>query len=427
VSIVSERFAVLPGVLAVFLVLALTDRVAGKTEQSPLLQHPSADRSRDEIHQEQAQDEPRQQQIEREIGKLGSEVESLSASERGVLGELNRLDALSHLRQLERAAIDRQALGLEERLAAAQRRLDELTARRSWASARLRSRLRELYRQGALHPYQLMLSAREPASMLRAFRLAAAVASSDAALVFEVRESQRELERGREELLARQKSLLAARRASERAGAEIETARAEKHRLLASIRKDRQVRSGALEELRRASVALSRLAEGLSGGARGGLPGPGGIDPRAQRPDASGLPLMDFARFQGLLSWPCAGRVSAGFGPTLNPRFRTVVPHDGIDIDAPYGEDIRAIFDGKVAFAGWLSGYGLTLLLEHGGGFMSVCAHASALLVEAGEKVRRGQLVAKVGDTGSLKGPQLYFEIRKDGRPMDPLIWLKTR
>ncbi len=58
---------------------------------------------------------------------------------------------------------------------------------------------------------------------------------------------------------------------------------------------------------------------------------------------------------------------------------------------------------------------------------MSVCAHASALLVEAGETVRRGQLVAKVGDTGSLKGPQLYFEIRKDGRPMDPLIWLKTR
>jgi septal ring factor EnvC (AmiA/AmiB activator) len=104
-----------------------------------------------------------------------------------------------------------------------------------------------------------------------------------------------------------------------------------------------------------------------------------------------------------------------------------VVPHPGIDIDAPEGESFRAVFDGRVVFASWLHGYGLTVIVDHGNGVVSVQAHASILLAAAGEEVARGQVLGKVGDTGSLQGAYLYFEIRENGRPTDPAGWLRPR
>ncbi len=111
----------------------------------------------------------------------------------------------------------------------------------------------------------------------------------------------------------------------------------------------------------------------------------------------------------------------------MHPRFRTVVPHPGLDIAAPEGSDIRAVFDGTVLYAAWLHGYGLTVLVDHGHGVVSVYAHASVLLVEQGETVVRGQVLGKVGDTGSLEGPLLYFELRVEGRPVDPVAWLRPK
>ena len=85
------------------------------------------------------------------------------------------------------------------------------------------------------------------------------------------------------------------------------------------------------------------------------------------------------------------------------------------------------IQDGVVVFSQWFRGYGLTIIVDHGGTWLSVYSHASALLAEKGEHVRRGQKIAVVGDSGSLRGPYLYFEIRKDGRPVDPDGWLRLR
>ena len=103
------------------------------------------------------------------------------------------------------------------------------------------------------------------------------------------------------------------------------------------------------------------------------------------------------------------------------------MPHPGLDIDGRAGADIRCIFDGRVVFSSWMRGYGLTAIVDHGGGFLSVYAHASVLLVEAGERVVRGQSLGKIGDTGSLRGPFLYFELRVDGEPTDPERWFRPR
>jgi lipoprotein NlpD len=114
------------------------------------------------------------------------------------------------------------------------------------------------------------------------------------------------------------------------------------------------------------------------------------------------------------LIWPLKGTVYSRYGP------RGAEHHDGIDIAAPEGTPIRAAADGRVVFAGEQAGYGSIVILRHAGGFVTVYAHASALLVEEGAQVRAGDAIARVGQTGRTSGPHLHFEVRDGRRPRDP-------
>lgn len=113
-----------------------------------------------------------------------------------------------------------------------------------------------------------------------------------------------------------------------------------------------------------------------------------------------------------------SGAITSGFG--FRRMGGTVRHHDGIDIALPYGAPIRAHEDGVVVHAGWQSGYGLTVIIDHGSGKKTLYAHASALRVREGQTVRAGEVIAAVGTTGRAYGPHLHFEIRYDGRPVDP-------
>jgi septal ring factor EnvC (AmiA/AmiB activator) len=99
----------------------------------------------------------------------------------------------------------------------------------------------------------------------------------------------------------------------------------------------------------------------------------------------------------------------------------------GIEIAAAQGKDIVAVAEGAVIYADWFKGYGRLIIVDHGSGYFTLYAHASDILVKAGEAVRGGHVIGKVGDSGSLEGPQLYFELRHKGKPQDPLAWLQPR
>jgi murein DD-endopeptidase MepM/ murein hydrolase activator NlpD len=118
--------------------------------------------------------------------------------------------------------------------------------------------------------------------------------------------------------------------------------------------------------------------------------------------------------------WPVRGRVIAGFGPKSNG-----LQNDGINLAVPEGTPVKASEDGVVAYAGnELKGYGNLVLVRHSNGFVTAYAHASELMVKRGETVKRGQVIAKSGQTGSVTAPQLHFEIRKGATPVDPAQYL---
>jgi murein DD-endopeptidase MepM/ murein hydrolase activator NlpD len=128
----------------------------------------------------------------------------------------------------------------------------------------------------------------------------------------------------------------------------------------------------------------------------------------------------------GKMAWPVPGysRISSPYGYRIHPIFKVKKLHTGIDIPAPTGTAITAAAAGTVIYSDWLGGYGKVIMLDHGGGVVSLYAHNSALVLSEGQSVKRGDTISKAGSTGNSTGPHLHFEVRKNGAYVDPLPWL---
>jgi murein DD-endopeptidase MepM/ murein hydrolase activator NlpD len=115
------------------------------------------------------------------------------------------------------------------------------------------------------------------------------------------------------------------------------------------------------------------------------------------------------------------------YGSQRHPQFGTVVFRRGIDISANTGDEVRVVDAGHAVWADWYKGYGRLAIIDHGSGLYTLYGHLSQLNVAKGDKVVRGQVIGLAGDTGSLKGSKLYFEVRRNGEAEDPLAWLAPR
>jgi len=125
----------------------------------------------------------------------------------------------------------------------------------------------------------------------------------------------------------------------------------------------------------------------------------------------------------GGLGWPLSGNLLARYGGRL-PDGRT---SNGVLIGAPPGTTVTAVADGTVVFSDWMTGYGMILIVDHGNGYMSLYAHNDTLLRDSGARVRRGEAVARVGNSGGQGVTALYFELRRNGQPVDPGTWLQRQ
>ena len=122
---------------------------------------------------------------------------------------------------------------------------------------------------------------------------------------------------------------------------------------------------------------------------------------------------------------PVSGKVITRFGLFKNTRYNVANFRSGIDIRADRGEPVRAVSSGKILYSSWFKGYGNMLIIDHGDSYYTVYAHAEEIFKKKGESVDIGEVIATVGDSGSMVGPGLYFEVRHHGKPTDPLVWIK--
>ena len=141
----------------------------------------------------------------------------------------------------------------------------------------------------------------------------------------------------------------------------------------------------------------------------------------AERRSALGPP---FANLRGELPAPVAAPIVGEFGRVVDAEFRTQTFRKGVEFAALRGAAVRAVAAGRVRYAGWFSGYGRLVILDHGDQYFSVSAHLEEISVSVGQAVARGDAIGTVGETGSLAGPRLYFEIRQGSEALDPRRWL---
>lgn len=215
-----------------------------------------------------------------------------------------------------------------------------------------------------------------------------------------------------------------------RARAERESERQE----LTALEADQLSRRGDMSGARRERSALVAALEKAVGSKRQQLAGMNqdalrlqrlldGINDTAPAAHGESDPGLRFGQMRGKLELPLNGKISARFGQT---RWGTDIPWQGVYMDAAEGTEVRSIFPGRVAFADWLRGFGLLLILDHGDGFMSLYSHNQLLFRQVGEWVDRGESIALVGSSGGQSNSGLYFEVRKNGEPLNPLIWCKV-
>jgi len=321
--------------------------------------------------------------------------------------KLGVLEVLEFIEQMGRSSAAR-ARRLDAELGALRSRIDLAQEQQLLARAqvderldRLGPRLFVMYRLMQHHPLRSLLSAADFSSMIWRWRAMTTLVEGDLQLL---REAKRvaDLERlllsqlsGLNELLDRWRE---AARAQQQ---EAELRRGELTEIVASLQADSVQSRRAIRELEQADQSLSKMIRQM------------------HLSQASG-----FAALKGRLPMPADGTVEAGFGKVVNPKFNTVTVQKGWDIRVPFGAEVRAIAAGQVVYAGWLRGYGNVLIVDHGGGFHTLLAHLDSLSRGVGEPVQAGDAVGTVGDTGSLKGAYLYFQIRLDGEAVDPADWL---
>jgi len=137
------------------------------------------------------------------------------------------------------------------------------------------------------------------------------------------------------------------------------------------------------------------------------------------------LNLKDFNKAKGKLGWPVSGQVITKYGKQKNTVLKTYVNNTGIDIKAKTGEEVKAVFQGLVSMITYLGGYGNTVIIDHGEGYYTVYSHLSDILLDEDQYVRAGDTVGLVGDSGSLDGAKLHFEIYAKEQTVDPIKWLK--
>ena len=348
------------------------------------------------------------------------DLERVRARLESIAGELAKAyeerDTLTQAlaRSEKRAAeIRLEIIRLDERLAAARREtetthLARIRGRSELAKRRIRlaRAVRASYRFTRRDPVTMLLGLESPAEIDRTLGYHTIMERAHASMIRELADTVAGLE-ALAEKAAREALDIAAIRDEKRrglAGLERQRAvRAEAGRALAERIRDRESRAARLRaDERRLMELIVAIRAGLADVA---------AEIRDDRP---------FGQLRGQLPWPVSGAMLARYG---TPRGASGLTWQGVLIGAPAGEPVRSIHRGRVAYADWLRGFGLLIIIEHGDGFMSLYGHNEILNREPGDWVESGETIATVGDSGGRLEPALYFEIRRTGKPVNPRRW----
>jgi septal ring factor EnvC (AmiA/AmiB activator) len=343
------------------------------------------------------------------VKELRREADSLASRERTLLEDLRKLEVERDLRAEEFNASTLELQRIERELDETAFRIAALEKTAASQLPDLAARMVELYKVGNGGYLRMLLNVDDLRELGRAYRFVSGLQGLDRRRVAEHQRTLADLRKAQDALEGRRSQAVLAQAAVVRSRDAAAEAVVAHEGLIRQIDERRDMASRLVSELEAARQQLQRLIDGAaSGRAAAGV---------------VGLPLRPF---RGELDWPVAGTVTGGFGRQLNRRFHTSVVSNGVRIAAEASAPVTAIHEGTIAYATTFTGFGKLVIVDHGSTAFSLYGYLADIDVVSGERVVQGQRLGSVGT--SLDGePSLYFELRIDGKPVDPLQWLKRK
>jgi septal ring factor EnvC (AmiA/AmiB activator) len=338
---------------------------------------------------------------------LHEEADRLASEARTMLGDLRRLELERQIKDEELRRATAEAVSAQAELDVLNIEIHGLEEQDRKERPLLRARMTELYKLGQGAYLRLLLSASDARHAAQASRMVAVIAKQDRDRLLAHQHRIEEMETSRVALEERTARLAALRTAAARAQAAAARAVQQRNALLREIDERRDLNAQLAGELQTAQQRLQTTLRRLA------------TDGPAAATEPATLPI---GPFRGDLPWPVAGTVRQRFGHAMS----TASSSNGIEIAAGEGIQVRAIHDGTVAFADPFAGYGKLVIVDHGSQNFSVYGHLLDITVKKDSRLEEGQAIGSVG-TSPAGGAGLYFELRVDGRPVDPLQWLKKR
>jgi septal ring factor EnvC (AmiA/AmiB activator) len=341
--------------------------------------------------------------------------------------ELREINKNLEEKETDLGRLDRDLRNVEFSLDRTGREIIRVSDEANRKKMEIERRLASLYKAGELGALRMFFSAESFPQMAENIRYMRSILDNDKKIFTEYNQKIEELRKLKSDLerdavkKERIKGGITAKKQ------EIEQEKNKKAQYLVKVRQDRSSYEKSLKELQINAARLQTMMERLDALSRRKLSSRHEKPGSKQKPLAELPPVPDrgFASQKGRMSLPVRGEIVEMYGKHKHPEFNSYTFSKGLSISAGAGSEIKSIYEGTVIFADYFKGYGNMIIVDHGGGYFSLYAHAARLLKKVGAEVARHEAVATVGDTDSTKGPVLYFEIRHQGKPVDPSGWVR--
>jgi septal ring factor EnvC (AmiA/AmiB activator) len=354
----------------------------------------------------------RKKHINREIEKGRQGVAAFTRRESDIIKRLNRVELALNTSRKRAADLKGEIEELGHMIDEASMASEELRKRIHANEEYVSRRLVALYKMNRLGKFHLPASAESMNEFIQRKSALERILAYDEKIRRDLVKNQAELKK----MLKRlddHKALKSARAAEyQKQTGLMSQERSTRTQLLADIRKQKALELAAIDALSQAADDLERRIKLLTTEKSEPV-----LDKNASQ--------LSFSAHKGLLIMPVNGKIINLFGPYKNPKYHITNFRSGIDIKTDHGEPIRSVFKGKVIYSNWFKGYGNMIIIDHGSSYYTVYAHMEETFKSKGDEVDAGEVIATVGDTGSMTGAKLYFEVRNHGKPMNPLKWLK--
>ena len=337
--------------------------------------------------------------VQKQIDQKQKELNKVKSQQRSVLSQLNSAETKMRAAEKDIKTLDSQLGSTKQTIASTKKALEETTKELEHTQRVMSTRIENIYMTGKVGYLEVLVNSVTFADFLDRMDMVREISRQDVEVFKEIRAKKQAIEKQKAVLEAEEDKL--SHLIDDQLEKKLQLAKTaeEREKVLKQINSEKAKLEAALDEMERIAQEMNSTIVALMK--------ENGIS--SEQSYAGGSMLK-----------PVNGRLTSPYGYRIHPILKTKKFHSGIDLAASSGTPIKAANDGKVIKSGWSSGYGNTVIIDHGGGITTLYAHASVLNCKVGDWVSRGQTIAKVGSTGMSTGPHLHFEVRINGKTQNP-------